>query len=73
MAKRNLYCFLEILKNTKRKLRTSEILDHTKNYPDLCTGCNSGSEVISAGLELLRLGRVNREIGKGGFLWSLRN
>ncbi len=73
MIKRNLDCFLEILKNTKRKLRTAEILEYTTQFPDLCTGCNSGTEVISAGLELLRMGRINREIGKGGFLWSLRN
>ena len=69
----NQQCVITILRDHGDQLTTSQILDYTKNYPDLCRGCSSGTQVISAGIQLMEMGLIKREIGKGGFKWSLTN
>lgn len=71
MSESNKQCFLAILQHSQTKLRTQEILDLTDTFPDLCRGCKSGSDVILAGMKLFKEGKINREIGKGGYYWSL--
>ena len=71
MSQSNKQCFLAILQHSQKKLRTQEILDLTDKFPELCTGCKSGSDVILAGMKLLKEGKINREIGKGGYYWFL--
>ena len=68
---RNEKCFLEILKSQGIKLTTSKILELVDNFPDLCSGCKSGNDVIAAGMRLIKKEKIIRSIGKGGFLWSL--
>ena len=67
----NQRCLITILTDHDRPLTTSEILDATQKHPELCQGCSSGSEVISAGMALMAAGKVTRQVAKGGFVWSL--
>jgi len=69
--KRNANCLLTILKKYGSELTTSQILEYTVLYPELCKDCNSGSGVISTAKELMEKGIVKRTIAKGGFRWSL--
>jgi len=50
--KSNEKCILKILKIHGNGLFTNEILQLTKNYPNLCKGCSSGNHIISSGLEV---------------------
>ena len=68
---KNEKCFLEILKSKDEKLTTSKILELAETFPDLCSGCKSGNDVIAAGMRLVKKEKIIRSIGKGGFLWSL--
>ncbi|MCH8907012.1 MAG: hypothetical protein IH840_07975 [Candidatus Heimdallarchaeota archaeon] len=68
---KNEKCFIKILQSKTRKFTTSQILNATDLYPELCSGCKSGSHVITAGQSLIKQGKVLREVGKGGFYWSL--
>ena len=68
---KNEECFIAILKSEPIPLKTEEILEKTELYPNLCSGCKSGNDVILAGQKLLKKGVIKREIGKGGFRWSL--
>lgn len=68
---KNEACFLYILDQHGNDLSTKQILDFAKLYPDLCYGCTSGSEVIMAGMSLMKKQQVERNIAKGGFRWSL--
>jgi len=67
----NTDCLLTILKNQGSNLTTSQILEYTSNYPELCKDCSSGTAVISSAKELMEKGIVKRSIAKGGFRWSL--
>ena len=73
MLTKNEQCFLKILTAQSEKLMTAEILQMTELFPNLCSGCKSGSHVIAAGQNLIKMGKVIREIGKGGFYWGLKN
>ena len=68
---KNERCFLAILNSQGRDLKTSELFELTDNFPDLCSGCKSGNDVIAAGMRLIKKEKITRSIGKGGFLWSL--
>lgn len=71
MASNNIKCILKILEKYG-PVSTLEIIQHA-NSPalrDLCSGCKSGTEVIAAGRRLEREGRVEKTIGKGGYIWS---
>jgi len=68
---RNEECFLRILKSQSGPLKTSQLLELTDQFPDLCSGCKSGNDVIAAGMRLLKKDMIRRSVGKGGFLWSL--
>ncbi len=68
---KNETCFLKILKSKGEKLMTSQILELSDNFPEICSGCKSGSDVIAAGMRLIKKDKVKRSVGKGGFLWSL--
>ncbi|MHA2033201.1 MAG: hypothetical protein ACW99A_14275 [Candidatus Kariarchaeaceae archaeon] len=68
---KNEECFLKILRSQSNPLRTSEILNLAELFPKLCSGCKSGTDVISAGVRLLKKQMIQRTVGKGGFLWSL--
>jgi len=69
---KNELCFLKILGSHGKALTTSQLLEATDLFPELCSGCKSGNDVISAGLRLLEKNQINRTAGKGGFLWSLK-
>ncbi|MEK9716640.1 MAG: hypothetical protein VW394_07760 [Candidatus Heimdallarchaeota archaeon] len=71
--KSNEKCILKILKIHGNGLFTNEILQLTKNYPNLCKGCSSGNHIISSGLELINIGLIEKKIAKGGFKWYLKN
>jgi len=64
-------CLITILEDHGGQLTTSQILELTGQYPDLCQGCSSGSQIISAGISLVQLGKIKREVAKGGFVWIL--
>jgi hypothetical protein len=68
---KNEECFLKILESQSNPLKTSELLELTDLYPELCSGCKSGNDVIAAGIRLLKKKKIQRTVGKGGFLWSL--
>ena len=68
---RNTDCLLTILRNQGDSLTTTQILEYTSNYPELCRDCSSGSAIISSAKELMEQGIVKRVVGKGGFRWSL--
>ena len=68
---KNEECFLKILNSQSVKLTTSKILELSENFPDICSGCKSGNDVIAAGMRLIKKEKVIRTVGKGGFLWSL--
>ena len=71
MLKNNEDCLLTIL-DRYGEVSTSEIIriSNSPELKELCTGCKSGSEVISAGRALEREGKVKKKIGKGGYIWS---
>lgn len=71
MIDRNLECLITILRDHGRKLSTQQILEAVKQYPELCKGCSSGTEIIAAGLILKDQGKIERKVTKGGFLWIL--
>ena len=68
---KNEQCFLKILESRPEPLKTSELLELTDLFPELCSGCKSGNDVIAAGMRLLKKSKIKRSVGKGGFLWSL--
>ena len=68
---KNEECFLKILNSQSVKLTTSKILELSENFPDICSGCKSGNDVIAAGMRIIKKEQVIRIVGKGGFLWSL--
>lgn len=70
MINKSKECILKILAENSSSLSTQEILDNAKNFPELCTGCRSGTNVINAAMKLLKEGKISRKIAKGGFRWS---
>lgn len=68
---KNEECFLKILGTQSEPLLTSELLEKTDLFPNLCSGCKSGNDVIAAGMRLLKKELIKRTVGKGGFQWSL--
>ena len=68
---RNIKCVIAILKE-KNPATTKEIMAMRDLFPDLCTGCSSGGDVISAGKQLVEEGIVERKwIPSEGFSWKL--
>lgn len=63
-------CLLNILKKYK-KLTTSEILQATDEFPDICHTCVSGSTVMLAGKKLIRKGYLQKIPQPNGFVWEL--
>lgn len=55
----------------KSPCSTPEILEMTKEFPELCSGCSSGTHVVNAGLSLKEMGIVEREWQKSEFIWVL--
>ncbi len=51
---------------------TEEILSHVDEFPELCSGCRSGSYLIIAGRKLERKGHIVKKVSKGGFIWQLK-
>ena len=67
---RNIECVLAILKQ-KNIATTKEILAMRDLFPDVCSGCSSGGDVIMAGKELVERGIVERQWTDTGFVWTL--
>ena len=53
--------------------KTKKIIDiaNSNEFGDLCTGCQSGSDVIGTGRMLEHRGLIVKQIGKGGYVWKL--
>jgi hypothetical protein len=68
----NIKCFISILEKFGA-LSTGEIINHaqTSDFVEICSGCKSGTDVISAGLILVEKGLVTKHITKGGYQWQL--
>ncbi|MCE7737178.1 MAG: hypothetical protein GPJ54_19985 [Candidatus Heimdallarchaeota archaeon] len=64
-------CIIKILSSEKSSLSTSDILEKTALYPELCRDCRSGTRLISVAIKLVEEGRVRKQVAKGGFRWSL--
>ena len=69
---KNIDCFVTILKRYGT-LSTSEIIHYASSaeFQDLCSGCRSGTDVISAGLILVEKELAAKRIAKGGYQWYL--
>ena len=67
----NKECLIHILKTHGDDKTTEEIIKHASEYPDICSGCKSGSDVMIAAMVLLKKGTIRRDLGKGGCRWSL--
>lgn len=65
-------CILRILNSRSQSFTTIQLLDETRNYPELCSSCKSQSNIIAAALRLWRNGRIERTISKGGFVWKTK-
>ena len=72
MASDNIECILKILEKYG-SVSTMQIIQHANSpaLKELCSGCKSGTDVITAGRRLEREGRVEKTIGKGGYIWSM--
>ncbi len=66
----NINCVLAILKK-KNPASTKEILAMRDLFPELCSGCASGGDVILAGKKLEEQGIVKKKWTKSGFMWEL--
>lgn len=65
-------CVLSILRmessaSTKRIIE----LASTPEFERICRDCKSGVEVYETAMKLYRLGRITRNAGEGGFMWTL--
>lgn len=54
-------------------LTTSEILERARlpKYANLCTDCAGGDSFVVAANQLVEIGMIAREFGKGGYRWQL--
>ncbi len=69
---KNAQCVLSILQD-ENNLTTSEILERARNpkFADLCTDCAGGDSFVVAANQLVEMGMIAREFGKGGYRWQL--
>ncbi|MHA1114621.1 MAG: hypothetical protein K9W45_08100 [Candidatus Heimdallarchaeum aukensis] len=67
---KNIDCILAILRE-KNPASTKDILALRDLFPELCSGCSSGGDVILAGKRLVEEGIVERKWTNSGFLWEL--
>ncbi len=67
---KNIECILTILKK-QSPATTKEILALRDLFPELCSGCSSGGDVVLAGKQLVEMGRIERKWSSSGFVWSL--
>ncbi|UJG42476.1 MAG: hypothetical protein K9W46_08730 [Candidatus Heimdallarchaeum endolithica] len=67
---KNIDCVLAILRK-KNPASTKDILALRDLFPELCSGCASGGDVILAGKKLVEEGIVERKWTSSGFLWEL--
>ena len=69
---KNAQCVLSILQD-EDNLTTSEILERarTPKFADMCTDCAGGDSFVVAANQLVEMGMITREFGKGGYRWQL--
>jgi hypothetical protein len=71
---KNAKCVLHILKG-KESLSTSEILELARSpeFADICEDCAGGDVFITAANQLVEMGLIRKEFGKGGYSWKRIN
>ena len=65
-------CVLSILRmeNSASTKRIIELAS-TPEFEKICRDCRSGLEVYETAMKLYHLGRITRNPGEGGFMWTL--